>query len=100
MNIKTIKQIDVSDWDALVTKTYCRPYSFQQQDGCKERQSVGIKYALLEIDRGQKDKAIGALEDKVKRLEEAFGILRLAVEGRQGEASDKLYSNILNSKKE
>ena len=29
--------IDVSDWDTLVTKTYGRPYSFQQQDGCKSR---------------------------------------------------------------
>lgn len=27
--------IDVQDWDALVVKTYGRPYSFQQQDGCK-----------------------------------------------------------------
>lgn len=63
MNIKTIKQIDVSDWDALVTKTYGRPYSFQQQDGCKERQSVGIKYALLEIDRGQN---LWLLEELIK----------------------------------
>lgn len=39
MNIKirTEKVIDVSEWDALVTKTYGRPYSFQQQDGCKDR---------------------------------------------------------------
>ena len=57
-------------------------------------------FSIVGNERGQKDKAIGALEDKVKRLEEAFSILRLAVEGRQGEASDKLYSNILNSKKE
>ena len=25
------------DWDNLVVETYGRPYSFQQQDGCKER---------------------------------------------------------------
>jgi hypothetical protein len=39
MNIKirTEKVIAVSDWDNLVKKTYGRPYSFQQQDGCKER---------------------------------------------------------------
>lgn len=36
------KVIDVSDWDALVKETYGRPYSFQQQDGCKERQRVRI----------------------------------------------------------
>jgi hypothetical protein len=34
----TIKRvIDVSDWDAVVKTTYGRPYSFQQQDGCKDR---------------------------------------------------------------
>ena len=37
--IKTsdIKMIEVSDWDRLVQETYNRPYSFQQQDDCKER---------------------------------------------------------------
>jgi len=35
--IKTIKMIDVDDWDDLVSNTYGRPYSFQQQDGCKGR---------------------------------------------------------------
>ena len=29
--------IDVSDWDNLVMKTYGKPYSFQQQDGCRSR---------------------------------------------------------------
>lgn len=29
--------IDVSEWDKLVTETYGRPYSFQQQDDCRER---------------------------------------------------------------
>lgn len=29
--------VEVSDWDELVRNTYGRPYSFQQQDGCKER---------------------------------------------------------------
>ena len=39
---KTKKVIDVTDWDELVMNTYGRPYSFQQQDGCKERQVVHI----------------------------------------------------------
>ena len=34
--------IEVADWDALVTATYGRPYDFQQQDGCKERQTIDI----------------------------------------------------------
>ena len=37
MKIRTEKVIDVSDWDELVEKTYGKPYSFQQQDGCKGR---------------------------------------------------------------
>lgn len=36
------KVIDVGDWDNLVEETYGRRYSFQQQDGCKERQQVDI----------------------------------------------------------
>ena len=34
---RTEKLVDVSDWDDLVKKTYRRPYSFQQQDGCRSR---------------------------------------------------------------
>lgn len=37
MKIKTQKVIEVQDWDEVVQKTYGRPYSFQQQDGCKSR---------------------------------------------------------------
>lgn len=33
-----VQVISVQDWDDLVEETYGRPYSFQQQDGCKERQ--------------------------------------------------------------
>ena len=42
LNIKTKKIISVQDWDRLVEKTYGRIYSFQQQDDCKERQTVDI----------------------------------------------------------
>lgn len=37
LKIQTKKVIDVSDWDMYVIKIYGRPYSFQQQDGCKQR---------------------------------------------------------------
>lgn len=37
MKIQTKQVIDVSEWDAFIEKTYGRPYSFQQQDGCKDR---------------------------------------------------------------
>jgi hypothetical protein len=33
------KVISVGDFDNLVIETYGKPYSFQQQDGCKERGS-------------------------------------------------------------
>jgi hypothetical protein len=39
---KTKQVIDVGDFDNLVTETYGKPYNFQQQDGCKERQQVDI----------------------------------------------------------
>lgn len=39
---RTEQVIYVGDWDQLVIDTYCKPYSFQQQDGCKERQLVSI----------------------------------------------------------
>lgn len=42
MKFKNVKQIDVDDWDDLVTKTYGKPYNFQQQDGCKERGTEDI----------------------------------------------------------
>ena len=40
MKIKTKQVIDVQDWDQLVVSTYNRPYSFQQQDGCKGNQTL------------------------------------------------------------
>jgi hypothetical protein len=37
LKIKTIQSISVQNWDDFVEATYGRPYSFQQQDGCKDR---------------------------------------------------------------
>ena len=37
MKTRTETVVAVSEWDTLVKKTYGRPYSFQQQDGCRER---------------------------------------------------------------
>lgn len=42
LKTKKVNVIDVFDWDDLVSKTYGRPYSFQQQDDCKPRQHVSI----------------------------------------------------------
>ena len=37
LKYKTKKIVEVGDWDNLVSKTYGKIYSFQQQDGCKGR---------------------------------------------------------------
>lgn len=36
MKIKNVKMID-SEWDKLVQETYKRPYTFQQQERCRDR---------------------------------------------------------------
>lgn len=35
--VSTKKLVTVNAWDRLVSTTYGRPYSFQQQEGCKSR---------------------------------------------------------------
>lgn len=42
MKFENVNIIDVQDWDYLVQNTYGRVYNFQQQDGCKSRQTVYI----------------------------------------------------------
>lgn len=42
ISTRTEQVIGIGDWDQLVIDTYGKPYSFQQQDGCKERQRVKI----------------------------------------------------------
>jgi hypothetical protein len=37
LDIKQVKMIDESEFSAFVAYNYNRPYSYQQQDGCKER---------------------------------------------------------------
>jgi len=42
MKYKTIKVIELSDWDDLVANTYGKIYSFQQQDGCQPRGNINF----------------------------------------------------------
>jgi hypothetical protein len=37
LNFKNVRLVDLEEWDELVSETYGRPYTFQQQDGCKSR---------------------------------------------------------------
>lgn len=39
---RNVNIIDRYDWDKLVTDTYGKPYSIQQQDGCMDRQMIGL----------------------------------------------------------
>ncbi len=48
IKINKRNQIDVADWDQLVEKTYDKIYSFQQQDGCKDR-GIETIYVPVEI---------------------------------------------------
>lgn len=42
IKIETKQVISVQDFDDLVVATFGRPYNFQQQEGCQERQRVAI----------------------------------------------------------
>ena len=50
--VKSVNLISVSDWDDLVSKTYERPYNFQQQEGCRDR---GIFNLTIPSDYTQSD---------------------------------------------
>jgi hypothetical protein len=42
LKTKNVKMVEVQDWDKLVSKTYGRIYTFQQQEGCKERGTFNL----------------------------------------------------------
>jgi len=46
MRKKQVSIVDVQEFDKLVKETYGKPYSFQQQDGCKDR---GIFYFTIPV---------------------------------------------------
>lgn len=46
LKYKTVNFVDVADFDNLVTETYKRLYSFQQQDGCKPRGIENFKVPM------------------------------------------------------
>lgn len=62
MQIKPINLIEVSDWNKLVSDTYKRPYSFQQQDGCKSR---GIVTFTVPCDTANDDEMNEDIPEKV-----------------------------------
>lgn len=53
---KNTKVIEVNDWDNLVTETYGKPYSFQQQEGCQSRGIVNITIPSDDYDEEMNDR--------------------------------------------
>lgn len=67
IKIQTEKVISVSDWDALVEQTYGRPYSFQQQDGCKNRgrEYLGVPARADDFERNSVPEVVNGPEQGV-----------------------------------
>lgn len=42
LKYNNVKCVAVDDWDSLVKETYGKPYSFQQQDGCKPQGTTHV----------------------------------------------------------
>jgi hypothetical protein len=55
IKIKTTKVIEVQDWDDLVKKTYKKPYSFQQQNGCQARGNYYLTVPSKDADENDSD---------------------------------------------
>lgn len=89
MKITTVQSITVQDWDDLVETTYGRPYSFQQQDGCKER---GVEYFTVPCEYGPWDYE----NDSVNEADEEMGVrfaAWLARDPKQELSSDEASSH-------
>ena len=56
IQVENLRVIKVGNWDKLVTETYGKPYSFQQQEGCQDR---GIFHLSIpseyDVDDGMND---------------------------------------------
>lgn len=60
--MKNVKIFDISEWDTLVSETYGRTYSFQQQDGCKGR---GTEYFSVPYDYPEDDEMNDSIPEVV-----------------------------------
>jgi hypothetical protein len=49
LEYKHINYVSVNNWDKLVQTTYNKPYSFQQQNGCRDRGSFGLSIPVNPI---------------------------------------------------
>jgi len=61
LKTQNIKIVDMNDWDALVEKTYGKPYCFQQQDDCQDR-------GLFEITIPSKYTCDDEMHDSIKEV--------------------------------
>lgn len=87
IKFKLEKVIRVRDWDEMVVKTYGRPYNFQQQDGCKDRQRFP-----LTVPEDAEDYENDTIEEKINGEEMGVSFKAwLARDSHEwnGKASDK-----------
>lgn len=49
LKVESKKVVSVSDWDKFVQDVYGKPYSFQQQDGCKGQ---GTELLIVPVPKG------------------------------------------------
>jgi hypothetical protein len=52
MKYETIKYVQVSDLDDFIEETYKRPFSFQQQFGCRARGTQYVKVPVKDVEEG------------------------------------------------
>jgi hypothetical protein len=64
LKIKNVKMIEVSDWDKLVSDTYGKVYSFQQQEGCQPRGVVNIRIPDMSDEEEMNDKIPEVINDE------------------------------------
>lgn len=55
MKIKQVNLIESSEWDKFVSKVYERPYCLQQQEGCRDRETISLSVPDEEYDENMND---------------------------------------------
>lgn len=67
LKFKNQRVVEVQDWDDLVKSIYGRTYSYQQQDGCRDRGIVYITVPSKYADESQMNNSIPEVVNGSKR---------------------------------
>ena len=90
ITITKVNMIDVGDWDELVESTYGRPYSFQQQDNCKERGTENLTVPCHAYDYDWDDDVVDKINGDEMGVSFAAWLARDPKEWN-GDAKDKRF---------